>query len=137
MNNHINYFGNPFISNPITEENSQSFFPAQTALANGTIYKGIYEGYKHYLPRPIVLNNTIEGLERTIQAYYFSLNDLTLYLDVHPDDEKSVNKFNEYVKEFNNAMNEYIKINGPVNIYSKELNPWIWNKVWPWEGRRY
>ncbi len=138
MNNHINYFGTPFISNNVGNSvTNKAFFPAATAFANGAIEKDIYEGYKNYLPRPYVLNNTMEGLERTIQAYYFSLNDLTLYLDVHPDDTKAINQFNEYVKEFNDAMDDYIKLYGPINFYSKEENPWIWNKVWPWERRRY
>lgn len=137
MNNHTNYFSTPFISKEKGNEVNKTFFPVATALANGAIEKDIYRGYKHYLPRPLVLNNTLEGMERTIQAYYFSLNDLVLYLDIHPDDAKALILFNEYVKKLNDAMNEYTKMNGPINFYSKEENPYIWNRLWPWERRRY
>lgn len=137
MNNHTNYFSTPFISKENSHKANKTFFPVATAFANGAIEKDIYQGYKHYLPRPLVLNNTIEGIKRTMQAYYFAINDLVLYLDIHPDDVEALNLFNEYVNKLNNIADEYTKMNGPINFYSKEENPYIWNQTWPWERSSY
>lgn len=137
MNNHINYFGIPFMSDSSKDENEKSFFTVPVAFQNGAVEKDIYDGYKNYMPRPYVLNNTKDGLMKTIQAYYFVLNDLTLYLDVNSEDKEALDYFNRVVKEFNEAMDSYIKNYGPLNIYSSEEQTWIWNKTWPWERGTY
>jgi spore coat protein JB len=68
-----------------------------------------------------------------LRAYYFCINDLAIYLDTHPDDEKALCLHRNYAKKAHDLSNEYQKMYGPLNI-SYPCNKWRWlEEPWPWE----
>ena len=59
-----------------------------------------------------------EEMLQQIRCYEFAINELALYLDTHPEDEKD----------------KYQKVYGPLTI-NYPCNKWRWlEEPWPWEG---
>ena len=75
-----------------------------------------------------------DELMSKIQSYSFAINDLTLYLDTHPSDEKAVTLHNEYTKQYKKYYDDYERKFGPLSIFCP-CNSWRWlGNPWPWEG---
>ena len=137
MNKFINYFDLPYQSNAkskLTE--ASNYFVANLALSNGSISKELYNPYFNYVPRTLKLSEDRNGLIRTIQSYYFAINDLALYLDVHPQNRLAIELYNKYVDNLNLAMKQYSAAYGPLLLFNDKSNNnyFEWNKKWPWEG---
>ena len=76
-----------------------------------------------------------ETLLKNIMSLDFSINDLSLYLDTHPDDRNALDKHSEYVKKYNELVSIYESKFGPLTLYT-EQNTWEWiDGLWPWERR--
>ena len=71
---------------------------------------------------------------RSIQALNFSVIELGLYLNTHPEDEKALCMHREYARRLKEIKDKYQKIYGPLSIYFP-CNKWRWlEEPWPWEG---
>lgn len=137
MNKFINYFDLPYQNKKTSSfDEAANYFVANIALSNGSISKELYKPYYNYVPRTLKLTEDKYGLIRTIQSYYFALNDLALYLDVNPDNVVAIDLYNKYVKNFNLAVNQYETKYGPLMLVNNEsnVNYFDWIKKWPWEG---
>ncbi len=74
-----------------------------------------------------------EDMIMRIKEYNFSIIELGLYLDTHPDDEKALCLHKEYCKKVKDLKDKYQKIYGPLTIYYP-CNKWRWlEQPWPWE----
>lgn len=134
MNKHINYFAIPFRDK--TETKTIEFLNPEIALSKGSADKNIYQAYKNYLPEIIKTNNTKIGLERLIQAYYFTITDLTLYLDLFPKDLNAINYYRELGNKLNELLNTYSKeYCAMLNFLGGKTN-YTWVENWPWEGEK-
>lgn len=137
MNKFINYFDLPYQNNKTSGFSELSnYFVANIALSNGSISKELYKPYFNYVPRTLKLSEDKNGLIRTIQSYYFAINDLALYLDVHPQNTVAIELYNKYVENLNKAMNQYNAAYGPLLLFSDKSNSnyFEWIKKLPWEG---
>ena len=68
-----------------------------------------------------------------LRAYKFSIIELGLYLDTHPDDEKALCLHKEYCKKAKELSDKYQKMFGPLTIYYP-CKKWRWlEEPWPWE----
>lgn len=75
-----------------------------------------------------------EELLSKVQAHAFAINDLALYLDTHPNDEKALALHNQYAKEYRKLYDEYERKYGPLSIFCP-CDKWRWiASPWPWEG---
>ena len=87
----------------------------------------------------MMLNNDVncdtkEEMMKNIMSLEFAINDLALYLDTHPEDQKALNLHNRYCNECKKIKDIYQKINGPLTI-NYPCNSWRWiEEPWPWEG---
>lgn len=78
-------------------------------------------------------DQTREDMIMRIKEYNFSIIELGLYLDTHPDDEKALCLHREYCKKLKDLKDKYQKIYGPLTIYYP-CNKWRWlEQPWPWE----
>ena len=78
--------------------------------------------------------NTKEEMLKEIKCLKFSVIELALYLDTHPDDEKALCLHNKYAKELKSLCDKYQKVYGPLTI-EYPCNKWRWlEEPWPWEG---
>ena len=78
-----------------------------------------------------------EALMHTINEISFAVNDMTLYLDTHPEDKKAMEFLRCKLQERIEAMKEYARYYGPLTIDTVDENgSCFWNWVmqpWPWE----
>ena len=93
-----------------------------------------YEFELKNMPNESANMPTMEELKKQLKCYRFAIIELGLYLDTHPDDEKSLCLHREYAKKFKALEEQYQKVYGPLSImYS--CKKWRWLEgPWPWEG---
>ena len=78
--------------------------------------------------------NTKSQMLNEIKCLAFAIQELALYLDTHPDDEKALCLHNKYCKEYRDLTDKYQKVYGPLTI-NYPCNKWRWlESPWPWEG---
>lgn len=79
-----------------------------------------------------------EHLLNTINEVSFAVDDMKLYLDTHPEDEKALLFFKEKVRMRNEALKKYAVQYGPLTIDTGDdtcSRQWDWvMQPWPWEG---
>lgn len=73
---------------------------------------------------------------RKVSEYFFSLYDLSLYLDVHPDDCNAISCYHSLVETYRKYYEQYVKTYGPISFTDvKSDDYWTWvSECWPWEG---
>lgn len=76
-----------------------------------------------------------DRLLRTIQMYGFSIDDILLYLDTHPNCREALECYHKYNDLRKKAVKEYNRLYGPLNVKQIESNEkWTWScDPWPWE----
>ena len=75
-----------------------------------------------------------EEMLQQIRCYDFAINELALYLDTHPEDEKALCLHRKYARESKDLKDKYQKVYGPLTI-NFPCNKWRWlEEPWPWEG---
>ena len=68
-----------------------------------------------------------------IKEYDFALDELNLYLDTHPDDEKALCLHNKYARILKDLERDYQKVYGPLTA-NYPCRKWRWiEEPWPWE----
>lgn len=78
-------------------------------------------------------NELRDEMMMNLKAYKFSIVELALYLDTHPDDEKALCLHREYTKKLKDLEDKYQKMFGPLTIYYP-CKQWRWLEgPWPWE----
>lgn len=69
-----------------------------------------------------------------IRALDFAINELALYLDTHPEDERALCLHRKYAKQAKDLKDKYQRVFGPLTI-NYLCNKWRWlEEPWPWEG---
>lgn len=74
-------------------------------------------------------------LLRRIKQYDFTLKELNLFLDTHPNSSRALAMFAKYRKLRENAVAEYNDRFGPLTPeQNQNLQSWDWiADPWPWE----
>ena len=125
----LNYLNIP-INNA---SNSNNLFNTSEGFLKGNMFKDLYDPYKNYKIATINALNSKEQLALKIYEYDFALNDLNLYLDLHPEDINMFNKFKTYIKELENLKQRYIKEYGPLCLTDVIFDKYNWLDKFPWE----
>jgi len=76
-----------------------------------------------------------DKLKHEIMALDFALVDLKLYLNTHPDCEKSIELYNSIVEKRKVLFDTYQSLYGPLiaEMYSGSEGSWDWvDNPWPW-----
>lgn len=79
-----------------------------------------------------------EKLLYKIQALDFTLLDLSLYLDTHPDDSDAIDYYRTTLAESEMLTCDYERLYGPITQRGCGLNSekWSWATCpWPWENK--
>ena len=108
-------------------------------LVRGNMFNELYQGYKNYRPRELRASNDKEKLMLDIMMYSNAIQDLNLYLDLHPEDRDVINLRGRYLDMYKNSVNKYESRYGALTLKSDatKKTPWDWDKNnFPWEVRR-
>lgn len=115
---------------PMQRGGSAKYEPCE-ALSRGTLHKGLeLPLFNNFNVRPVAMTPLGE-----LQALHFCITELTLYLDVHPDDREALELLRAYQKAYKEKREMYVRRYGPLN--KREMtdggeHDWISNP-WPWE----
>lgn len=80
--------------------------------------------------------NHKEQLLQDIGMVGFTMFELALFLDTHPQDRSAMEYFNHYVRILNQLEREFSQKYYPLNLSMAESNrEWRWSTApQPWEG---
>ena len=102
----------------------------------GNMFQDEYEPYKNLTYFKLNPSNDKERMLYQVMAYSFAINDLNLYLDLHPDNKGMLDLFKKYVKEEKELCNEYVNKYGSLEVNEVKGQKFDWiNSPWPWETR--
>ena len=106
---------------------------AKEGLKLGNMFSNLYDGYKSYEPMDVVPTSNKGELLLKIYEYDFALNDLSLYLDLHPDDQSTYELFRKYTEEVKMLIEVYEKNYGPMELCDSDYDSFMWyTNPWPW-----
>ena len=107
----------------------------QDGFMYGNMFKNEYDSYKNYKPVQLESNTELGKLLLKIYQYDFALNDLSLYLDLHPDDNDVYRMFKKYTEELRKYVDVYEKKYGPMELDDSDYNNYLWDEgPWPFIG---
>jgi len=137
-NDYYNYLNNNYNLPIYNQPKGKSLFNPYQGFIRGNMFPDLYNFYKNEKPYNLNPGNEQAEILTNIDAYGFALNDLKLYLDIHPDDKNCINLYNEYVNEYKRNIIEYTRKYG--SIESNTLNDsskWSWvSDPWPWQEEK-
>ena len=119
------------------DKNYVKLYEPYQGLIRGNMFPELYNTYKSNVPIEIIPENEQATLLTNIDSLEFALTDLTLYLDIYPDNEFMLKQFNNIRVGMNELIYEYQKKYGPLCLNNDALNkyPYTWIKSpWPWES---
>lgn len=116
-------------------EKKSDLFDINTGLELGNMYKNLYRGYKKYEPKEIKANNEREMLFLNILRLSFAINDLNLYLDIHPEDENMYELFKKYCVMYQECLTDYESKYQVLELFHDVYGKYTWYKGFPWEDK--
>lgn len=113
--------------------NSLNLFNPYEGFLKGNAFKDQYIPYKDYRVAKINFNSEKEELLFNISEYTFMMHEMNLYLDVNPNNQEALNKFNEYRNKTNELIMQYERKYGPLMVLnSDDDKSFNWINKWPW-----
>ncbi len=114
---------------------SPKFLNAKEGFLKGNMFKDEYKPYKNLTYINIRPNNDREAKLYTVMEYSFAINDMNLYLDLHPEDKQALRLLEEFIKEEKEAKEEYIRKYGPLTVNETKGDKFEWiDSPWSWEN---
>ena len=105
-----------------------NLFDAQDGLVYGNMFKNEYVGYKDYKVQPLVANDEKSRLLLKIYELDFAINDLSLYLDIYPENMQVYKLFRAYTEEERKMIDLYEKQYGPLELNDSDYDSYMWYK---------
>ena len=71
-----------------------------------------------------------------INQISFAVDDVKLFLDTHPGNQKALEYFQKYKEKRIEALKEYAEVYGPLTVDTVSENSDCWNSInepWPWQ----
>ncbi len=107
---------------------NDKLFDCETALSKGTVFSNEYKPYKNYKESKLIANSQKDELMLFIYKYDFYINDLSLFLDLHPTDDNMYRLFKENVNKLKQYVNKYESLYGPLELCHDEYDSYLWYK---------
>lgn len=71
---------------------------------------------------------------RQVQEAGFTLHELVLYLDTHPNNAKALSMYQTYRKKYAELVARYEAAYGPLTAHGVSGDRWTWGaQRWPWQ----
>ncbi len=129
------FFDDILFDSNIKTINTPNLFNEKEGFMYGNMFKNEYVPYKNYQVNKLKALSSKEELILKLYEYDFALNDLSLYLDLHPEDSSVYNLFKKYTEESKKYMESYEKMYGPLELTDSNYSSYMWEKgPWPFEG---
>ncbi len=77
-----------------------------------------------------------ERMLRRLSSLDFAAAELHIYLDTHPDDNRTADILSEYRSQRDAVRREYEEKYGPLSSMNEDGNRWAWiSDPWPWDNQ--
>ena len=119
---------NPYV--PFQTEDPPKY-EAKKALIRGTLYPGLdlpFHGMVNQKEKPVTPSTELQVLG-------FTVHELALYLDTHPEDKDALQLYRKYQQMYNTAKKQYSMHCRPLNhmtVTDDNTYSWLCDP-WPWE----
>ena len=117
--------------------NMNKLFDAYQGFIRGNMYSDLYNPYRNDRPYEIMPNNEQAELLTYVDVLDFAASDLSLYLDIYPNDKQAMQLYNHYLAQLKDYKKSYESKYGPLSMHydSSKDHSWKWiESPWPWEG---
>ncbi len=119
----------------IKDDDNVNLFNYEDGFKYGNMFKNEYDPYKNYRVLDLESNTELGKLLLKIYEYDFALNDLALYLDLHPEDMSVYRLFKKYTEEQRKYVDMYEKKYGPMELDNSDYTNYLWDEgPWPFIG---
>lgn len=120
------------------KSNDSKLISVEEGFLRGNMFKDEYIPYKNYKYSKIIPQTERESLLLEIMELSFAINDINLYLDLHPTDEELLRKFRCLVEKSCMKEMEFVKKYGPIDLIdSDDTQSFNWiDDPWPWQNER-
>lgn len=115
------------------QEGVEPNYPPQTAIARGTLFPGLDLPFRGMVNRP--LPSTPLG---ELMAIDFVADELSLYLDTHPEDREAFEMYQTVLALSKEAHEKVAESCGPIvksDMLGMSRYAWL-DAPWPWEMTR-
>ena len=102
--------------------NNDKIIDSKEGFLRGNMFRDEYVPYKNMTYMQLKPSTEREVLLYKIMEMDFAVNDLNLYLDLHPEDSAIYEQFKMYVKECIRLKDEYAKKYGPLTLEQVNSN---------------
>lgn len=107
----------------------------EEGFLRGNMFKDEYLPYKNLTYFKLNPTNEKERDLYRVMALSFAVNDLNLYLDLHPSNEEVFKKYKEYVDEYKSMCKEFEQKYGPLKLTESTGSKYTWlDSPWPWDS---
>lgn len=113
---------------------SDMLLNSKEGFLKGNMFKNEYIPYKNYSYISIEPKTEKEAALLNVIQYSFAINDLSLYLDLHPDDTEMFKVFKEFIESEKKARDEYTRVYGSLELENIREERYDWLDNWPWEN---
>ena len=112
------------------QEKAEPRYQTQTAIARGTLFPGLDLPFRGMVNLPLPATPLGE-----LMAIDFAADELSLYLDTHPEDQEAFDAFQSMLSLSREARERYETICGSVTKKDMlDMKDYAWLKgLWPWE----
>lgn len=122
------------LMNNMNMNSNVNILSAKEGFLRGNMFKDEYKPYKDLTFINIKPKSEMEAKIYNVMQYSFAINDMNLYLDLHPEDKKGVSLLKELIKEEKVAKDEYERMYGPLEVCDVDATTFDWIKEpWSWE----
>lgn len=109
-------------------------FELEEAMAKGTLFKSLYMPYKYEVKTPFTYETKEEKCLGIIQELLFAKTEITLFLDVHPNDLEAIEMLNLINKECSKMSEYYHKVYHALSNNCEFENEFTYATThFPWE----
>ena len=129
----LTYLNIPLNNSMDNTTSNNKLYSTKEGFLKGNMFKDEYDPYKNYAIATINPSNSKEELALKIYELDFALNDLNLYLDLHPEDTTMFDTFKKNIKELNRLKEQYIDAYGPLCLTDVTGSNYSWLNKFPWE----
>lgn len=123
-----------FTDNYEVKRNNNTFGVTEGFML-GNMFKDEYDAYKNYKVQRLNATNEKGALLLMIYEFDFAINDLSLKLDLNPNDKELYELFRKFTMEEKRLVTMYENKYGPLELCESDYENYEWYKgKWPFEG---
>ncbi len=134
-----NNYDNMYDYNKLSSyENKKNNIDVENGYYLGNMFVDSYNPYKNYKPKRVNAYSEQQKMLLRIYELDFMLNDLNLYLDVNPKDNRVFEMFKKCSKELDMLKKKYYEKYQVLELCYDTKNRYTWlDNPWPWDGGYY